>query len=193
VVDQQKKRTCTTLEQGDKCNAVESLADGRPQNATDFNQRVAVSRRQCADPNYKQPEDQFNQFVNTNCYADQKISILMTRFPPGISPDLVLAEAYAQPGLRETVAMCKSRDEIGFPQITARSWQAAFANERAACQAQLTQEQKDCKTAQHLICAFSFGVDFSCWKQDLTHRQGVQQHDACEQIVNDVRTNPIGK
>jgi len=193
VFDQQKKRTCTTLEQGDKCNAVESLADGRPQNATDFNQRVAASRRQCADPGYKQPEDQFNQFVNTNCYADQKISMLMTRFPPGISPDLVLAEAYAQPGLRETVAMCKSRDEIGFPQITARSWQAAFANERAACQAQLTQEQKDCKTAQHLICAFSFGVDFSCWKQDLVHRQGVQQHDACEQIVNDVRTNPIGK
>jgi len=189
--DDQKKRTCTTLEQGDKCYAVESLDDGRPQNATDFNNRVAQSRRQCLTQ--KQPEDQYNQFVNTNCYADQKISTLLTRFPPGITHDLVLAEAYPQPGLRETVTMCENREQVGFAQIQARSWAAQFANERTACQAQLTQEQKDCKTAQHLICAFSFGVDFSCWTQDLTHRQGVQQHDACEQIVNDLLTNPTGK
>jgi hypothetical protein len=37
VADQQKKRTCKTIKQGDKCNVVKSLADGRPKNATDFN------------------------------------------------------------------------------------------------------------------------------------------------------------
>lgn len=74
-----------------------------------------------------------------------------------IDENRVLAEAGPQPGLRETVAMCNNREQTSFAQIRARSNAAQFASERAACQAQLTQEQKDCKTAQHLICAFSFG------------------------------------
>jgi len=193
VVDEQKKRTCTTIEQGDKCNAIESLADGRPENATEFNQRIQASRRQCTNSRTKQPTDQANQFVNANCYADQKLPLLMTRFPTGITPNSVLAQAaYPQPGLRETVTMCNNRDEVGFPKILARSWQASFAGERQACQAQMTQEQKDCKAVQQMICAFSYGVDYSCWRQDLKARQGVQQHDACERIVNDLLTNPVG-
>jgi hypothetical protein len=192
VPDQQKKRTCTTLEQGDECYAVEALVDGRPKNVTDFNSRVAASRRQCIDPSQKQQADQYNQFVNTNCNADRRISMLLTRFPPGMTKDQVLAQAYPQPGLRETVAMCINREQVGFTPITARAWTAPFATDRTACLAQLTKEQDDCKTAQHLICAFSFGVDFSCWKQELKSRQGIQQHDACERIVSDVITNPIG-
>lgn len=191
--DAQKKRTCTTIEQGDKCNAIESLTDGRPENTTEFNQRIAASRRQCSASKTKQPTDQANQFVNANCYADQKLPLLMTRFPSGMTSNAVLAPAgYYQPGLRETVAMCNSRDEVGFPKILARSWQAAYASDRQACQAQLTQEQKDCKAAQQIICAYSYGVDYSCWKQDLKARSGGQQRDACERIVNDVLTNPAG-
>lgn len=191
--DEQKKRTCTTIEHGDKCNEVESLADGRPQNATEFNQRVAASRRQCAaDADNRQPEDKNNQFVNQNCAADQKLSMLMTRFPTGINENRVLADAARQPGLRETVTMCKNREQTGFAQIRARSNAAQFASERVACQAQLTQEQTDCKTAQHLICAYSFGVDFSCWKQQLAHRQGAAKYDQCERVFNDVLLNPSG-
>lgn len=194
VPDAQRQRTSTTIEHGDKCYEVEALADGRPQNATDFNQRIAASKHQCAtNPADQQTEDKNNQFVNQNCAADPKMSTLMTRFPNGIDQNRVLAEANRQPGLHDTVTMCINREQAGFAQIRARSNAAQFASERATCQVQLTQDQTDCKTAHQLVCAFSFGVDFSCWKQVLANRQGsAAKHDPCQEIVNDLITNPSG-
>ena len=86
------------------------------------------------------------------------MSIVLTRIPSGVN---VRAGAAAQPGLSQTIDMCVDREKYGFVQMRNKANQvfsgAQNANERQQCQDQLRDEEEDCKRAQKMLCAYSYG------------------------------------
>jgi len=164
---------------GDQCNVIVAFGDGRPTTSAEFNKRVQDSRRGCLTK--KDPTD-------AQCFGENSIELLLNRFPTGVN---VKGNTNAYAGLSNSIDMCVNRNDAGFIKIRIKANQVYAAGKaRNDCLAQLTQDEETCKKVKSILCAYSYGVDFSCADADaqITKRR-VAIPDQCSEAVRAIETS----
>lgn len=178
AADSQKERKAATLS-SDQCFHLSAIADDRPDSLSEFNSRLRKSRSNC-----RQDKDT----ITGKCAQERTLSALMRQVPKGVN---VIAKAgNARSELRLNIERCLDREEVGFAQFR---WQALLTLSgtsnrelRTNCLKQIQDEIKDCKEINNIVCAFTYGIDFSCAPDE--QKRGVAADSHCTSVEQAIKT-----
>jgi len=176
---QQLKRTTTTLEKGDRCYMMVAYGQGRPFDKKSFTTKLASTKKNCHTD---------AETIENKCAQEKTFNEMFEELPEGIK-----WTAYAKPNtdLYKIINNCVARETYGWPNYKAQVNRvlvgAKNRDARTKCLAQVTAEQNtDCKGAAKIVCAFTYGVDFSCADEDQKRR--VASATDCAAVDNAIAT-----
>lgn len=176
---QQLKRTATTLEKGDRCYMMIAYGEGRPFDKKTFTAKLAVTKKNCR---------QDAEVIENKCAQEKTFTELFAELPDGIK-----WTTYAKPNtdLAKIINNCVARETYGWPNFRAQVYRVLIGaknrDARNKCLAQVNDEQNtDCKGAAKIVCAFTYGVDFSCADEDQKRR--VASATDCTAVENAIAT-----
>jgi len=109
-------------------------------------------------------------------------------------PEGIKWTTYAKPNtdLAKIINNCVERETYGWPNFRAQVNRVLMGaknrDARNKCLAQVNDEQNtDCKGAAKIVCAFTYGVDFSCANEEQKRR--VASETACTAVENAIATD----
>jgi len=177
---QQLKRTSTTLEKGDRCYMMIAYGEGRPFDKKSFTAKLAETKKNCR----KNAE-----VIANKCAQEKTFNELFAELPEGIK-----WTAYAKPNtdLAKIINTCVERETYGWPNFKTKVNRVLMGpknrDARNKCLAQVNDEQNtDCKGAAKIVCAFTYGVDFSCANEEQKRR--VASETDCRAVENAIATD----